>query len=361
MRIANFKALDERSYWTDAKDLECVMVIPEAPDVKSFCFKTADDSWFRYMPGQFITIELPIGDRARLMRTYTLSSSPSRPLSISITVKAQPDSVGSRWLLDNLKVGDRIKAYGPGGLFSFMMYPAERYLFIAAGSGVTPMMSMTRWLFDNGEHSDIALVNCARRPSELLFANELRRMAQRVPDIKLSFVVEEDDPYAAWAGYRGRMNQLMLELMAPDYMEREIFCCGPEPFMKTVRDVLNLAGFDMAHYHEESFHAPIRTEDQVPTHDDVVPNEAAGAGIRFAMSDVTARCRETDTILDVAKAQGLNIPSACRFGVCGTCKVRKLSGEAHMVHNGGISDREIAAGFILACCSTPIGQLEIDI
>src|SRR3546814_14351525 len=76
------------------------------------------------------------------------------------------------------------------------------------------MMSMMRWLFDNGEHTDIALVNCARRPSELIFANEMRRMAQRVPDIKLSFVVEEDDPYAVWAGYRGRLNQLMLELMA---------------------------------------------------------------------------------------------------------------------------------------------------
>src|SRR3546814_106992 len=116
------------------------MVTPEAPDVKSFCFKTADDSWFRYLPGQFITLELPVNDE-KLLRTYTLSSSPSRPLAISVTVKAQPDSLGSRWLLDNLKVGDRITAYGPGGLFSFMHYPAEKYLFIAAGSGITPMRS----------------------------------------------------------------------------------------------------------------------------------------------------------------------------------------------------------------------------
>src|SRR3546814_1576281 len=89
----------------------------DLPDVKSFCFKTADDSWFRYLPGQFITLELPVNDE-KLLRTYTLSSSPSRPLAISVTVKAQPDSLGSRWLLDNLKVGDRITAYGPGGLFS---------------------------------------------------------------------------------------------------------------------------------------------------------------------------------------------------------------------------------------------------
>src|SRR3546814_767443 len=343
MKLASFKALDERHHWTDAQKLVCVMVTPEAPDVKSFCFKTADDSWFRYLPGQFITLELPVNDE-KLLRTYTLSSSPSRPLAISVTVKAQPDSLGSRWLLDNLKVGDRITAYGPGGLFSFMHYPAEKYLFIAAGSGITPMMSMMRWLFDNGEHTDIALVNCARRPSELIFANEMRRMAQRVPDIKLSFVVEEDDPYAVWAGYRGRLNQLMLELMASDYMEREVFCCGPEPFMQTVRDILNAAGFDMTHYHEESFQAPIRVEEQIPEHDDVMPEAGAAAIIGFSLSGIEAQCQETDTILEVARASGLNIPSACQFGVCGTCKIRKLKGEVHMVHNGGITDREIDQG-----------------
>jgi len=360
MKLTSFKTLDERGYWTDAKELECVMVVPEAPDVKSFCFKTMDDSWFRYMPGQFITIELPTRGEP-LRRTYTLSSSPSRPLSISVTVKAQPDSLGSRWLLDNLKVGDKVRAYGPGGIFSFMKYPADRYLFIAAGSGVTPMMSMTRWLFDNGEQTDISLIMCARRPSELIFANELRRMAQRVPDIKLSFVVEEDDPFAAWAGYRGRLNQLMIELMAPDYMEREVFCCGPAPFMKTVRDVLNAAGFDMERYHEESFQAPIRTERQVEPHDDVVPSDETKAAIRFTRSGVDAQCRETDTILDVARANGLNIPSACQFGVCGTCKVRKVSGEAHMVHNGGTTDEEVDDGYVLACCSNPIGKVEVEI
>ena len=360
MKLGTFKPLDERAYWTDAQELVCVMVTPEAPDVTSFCFKTADDSWFRYLPGQFITLELPVGS-PQLLRTYTLSSSPSRPLSISVTVKAQPESVGSRWMLDNLTVGDRLHAYGPGGLFSFMTYPAEKYLFVSAGSGVTPMMSMTRWLFDNGEHTDIALINCARRPSDLVFANELRRMAQRVPDIKLSFVVEEDDPYAVWAGYRGRLNQLMLELMAPDYMEREIFCCGPEPFMKTVRDVLNAAGFDMQHYHEESFHAPIRSADEIPQHDDTVPKRQAAASVHFALSAVEAGCHETDTILAIAKAHGLNIPSACRFGVCGTCKIRKLEGDVHMVHSGGISDHDVEEGYILACCSKPLGRVIVEV
>lgn len=360
MIAQSFKPLDERAFWTDAQELECKMVIPEAPDVKSFCFKTLGDSWFRYLPGQFITLVLPLPGGEEL-RTYTLSSSPSRPLSISVTVKAQPDSVASRWLLDNVKVGDRLRAYGPAGIFSFHHHPADRYLFISAGSGVTPMMSMTRWLFDSGEQPDVSFIACARRPSELIFRSELERMAQRVPGIKLAFVVEEDDPYSAWTGYRGRLNQLMFELMTGDYMEREIFCCGPEPFMQGVRDILNAAGFDMAHYHEESFHAPIVAEAQLREYDDVIPEETAEATLAFTVSGIEARCWQTDTILQVAKEAGLNIPSACQFGVCGTCKVRKRDGEVHMVHNGGISDHEVAQGFVLACCSNPIGRVEIEI
>src|SRR3546814_12340504 len=91
--------------------------------------------------------------------------------------------------------------------------------------------------------------------------------------------------------YRGRLNQLMLELMASDYMEREVFCCGPEPFMQTVRDILNAAGFDMTHYHEESFQAPIRVEEQIPEHDDVMPE--AGAAARSEERRVGKECVST--------------------------------------------------------------------
>lgn len=360
VKIAKYSGLNERGFWTDAAELECVMILDEGPQVMTFVFKTDGDSWFRYKPGQFITIEIPTTPEPTL-RTYTLSSSPSRPLSINVTIKAQPDSVGSRWLFDNLKEGDKLRAFGPGGIFTFMNYSAEKYLFIAAGSGITPMISMTRWLYDNGERPDITVINCARRPSEIIFAEEFRRMAQRVPEIKLGYVVEEDDDFAAWAGFRGRLNQIMMELIAPDYFEREVFCCGPEPFMRGVRDILNAAGFDMEHYHEESFQAPIRTEDEIPEYEEPTPDESLAAEIRFARADRAVACVQTDTVLEVARAHGLAIPSACQFGVCGTCKVRKLGGEVNMVHNGGISDAEVAEGYILACCSRPIGSVSVDL
>ncbi len=350
--------------WEDSEPLECAMVVPENADTASFTFRAPSGAWFDYQPGQFVTLDLPVDPGnvpgGNVQRTYTISSSPSRPLSITVTVKAQAGSIGTRWMLDHLKPGMRIRAYGPSGIFSSHRHPARKYLFISAGSGITPMMSMTTWAWDSGQMPDIVFVHAAKRPSEIIFRERLEQFANRVPGLQLRFTVEEPDTFRAWPGYRGRLNQIMLGLMAPDYLEREVFCCGPEPFMQGVRDMLNALGFDMAHYHQESFGAPVASEAEAPVLDDVTPGDAA-ASITFATSGVTAPCAETDTVLAVAKRSGLNIPSGCTFGLCGTCKVKKLSGEVHMVHNGGISDDDIAEGWILACCAHPMGEVEVAV
>lgn len=351
--------------WQDSEPLECAMVVPETSDTATFTFRAPSGAWFDYQPGQFVTLDLPVdpakGAAGNVQRTYTISSSPSRPLSISVTVKAQKDSIGTRWMLDHLKPGMRIRAFGPSGIFSFLRHPAKKYLFISAGSGITPMMSMTTWAWDSGEMPDIAFVHAARRPSEIIFRERLEQFANRVPGLQLRFSVEEPDPFRSWPGYHGRLNQIMLGLMAPDYLEREVFCCGPEPFMQAVREMLISLGYDMEQYHQESFGAPVATEAEAPVIEDVTPEEGVKAEVTFTESGVTAPCAETDTILAVAKRTGLNIPSGCTFGLCGTCKVKKVSGEVHMVHNGGISDEDIEEGWILACCSNPMGKVSVEV
>ena len=344
-------------YWTDSEALECVSVLEEVPNTATFCFRAPSGALFDYEPGQFLTLELPVPG-GPLYRTYTISSSPSRPLSLTVTVKAQPGSLGTRWMLDHLRPGMKINAMGPGGSFTNKGDPSKKYLFISAGSGITPMMSMTTHLYDRGDDVDVVFVNCARRPSEIIFRERLEHMASRVPGIELRWVVEDKDPFKPWTGYQGMLNQLMLGLMAPDYLEREVFCCGPEPFMTAVREALAGLGYDMEKYSQESFHAPVKDAEDVP--EDSLPEEGATSEIRFALSDKTEKCAETDTVLGVARNAGLNIPSGCTFGVCGTCKVRKTKGEVHMVHNGGITEEDIAEGYILACCSHPMGAVEVE-
>ena len=200
---------------------------------------------FLFRAGQFITLELPVKG-GPIYRTYTISSSPTSNVYLSITVKAQPDSEGSRWLVENLVPGMRLNVKGPGGVFHLPRQPNGKYLFISAGSGVTPMMSMATFLWERGEEPDISFVQCANRPSDLIFRKRLEYMAGRVRGLRLHFVAAEEDPYEVWTGYRGHFNQLMLGLMTPDYLDRDVYCCGPEGFMQSVRDMLHSLGYDMS-------------------------------------------------------------------------------------------------------------------
>lgn len=345
--------------WCDAEPLECVMVIPEAPDVKTFSFRPPSGARFSYKAGQFVTLDLPVPG-GNIQRTYTISSSPVSSSYITVTVKAQPGSVGTRWMLDHLQPGMRLKAYGPNGLFHLQDQGDGKYLFISAGSGVTPMMSMTTTLYERGEDPDICFIQCARRPVDLIFRRRLENMASRVTGLQLHFVVEQSDPYDVWTGYRGILNQVMLGAMCADYLDREVYCCGPEPFMNAVRDILHSLGHNMEHYYQESFAAPANDPAALTEFSDHVPSETESAEVSFTATGLSGACAETDTVLTVARATGLPIPVGCGMGLCGTCKVLKTSGEVHMVHNGGITDDEIEEGYILACCSHPIGRVEID-
>ena len=201
----SFHHFDELDPWRDRQHmLECTSAVAEAADVMTFTFRSDKPAWFRYLPGQFVTLELPVSAEP-VMRTYTLSSSPSRPLSVAVTVKAQPGSIGTRWMFDNLKPGMMLKAFGPLGDFSFVRHPGEKYLFISAGSGVTPMMSMTRWMADCAPETDVTFISCARRPDDLLFRTELEVLARQMPRLNLGFLVEGHEARHGWHGLHGRI------------------------------------------------------------------------------------------------------------------------------------------------------------
>ena len=360
--ISLYRHLDEMTPWNDRLQvLEVVGVAEEAPEVRTFTFRSDAQTWFRYKPGQFVTLELPV-EGEPLLRTYTLSSSPSRPFSIAVTVKSQPGSVGTRWMFDNLKPGDHVRAYGPAGDFTHHDHPSGKYLFVSAGSGITPMMSMLRWFSDCAPWTDVSFVNCARRPEEIIFRKELELLGSRMPGLSLGFLIEERSSRESWFGHMGRIDAVRLPLLAPDFREREVFCCGPDPFMRAVRGMLESAGFDMAHYHQESFGAPPPEAPSVPVAQEGEPEPGAETAtpIRFSLSGVEGSCAPGQTVLQAARAAGVRIPAACEFGLCGTCKTMKLSGTVEMTHNGGILDHEIDEGFILACCSRPLGALEIE-
>ena len=227
-------------------------------------------------------------------------------------------------------------------------------LFLSAGSGITPLMSMARTAHDLGSDADILFVHSARSPADLVFADELAAMARRPGFTRVSIVTEG----AGWDGLRGRLSPAMLAAVAPDLLARDVFCCGPAPYMDAVRAMLDAAGFDRARYHEESFtfaapEASVRAGGGLS-------RRTGSFSVAFARLGRTVACPAGSTILAAARAAGLRLPSACNKGVCGTCKSRLVSGSVELRHGGGIRQREIDAGMTLLCCARPLSDLVVD-
>ncbi len=349
--------------WNPDSDdtLVCCHVRDETHDVKSFLFRTRQPRLFRYQPGQFITLELEINGEA-INRCYTMSSAPTRPDTLSITVKRQPGGIVSNWLHDTLKPGIEIKVLGPAGDFSSVLHPAAKYLFLSGGSGVTPLMSMARTLYDLGEDKDIVFAHSARSPRDIIFRRELAAIEAGMTHFRTAFVCEKPIDSDPWDGHTGYLTLPMLRLITRDYAQREVFCCGPEPYMAAVRALLTGAGFDMKHYHQESFSFGQHVEPSADTAAAPASVVAAEGSYRieFTKSGQTILCGPDQFILDAAKAAGLRLPFSCAKGMCGTCKSKKISGQVVMTHQGGIRQREIDQGMFLPCCSKPLSDVVLE-
>lgn len=353
--------------WINGRHLvRCVKVIHETWDVRTFCFMANQPVMYFFKPGQFVTLELMI-EGEQVMRSYTISSSPSVPYSFSITVKRDPNGKVSRWLHEQFKAGDEIPVHGPVGLFNCIDFPARKVLLLSGGVGITPVMSMSRWWFDTNADVDIAFVHSARTPRDFVYKRELDHMASRLDNFTLHLICERIDNGQAWNGYRGYLDEPKLQMMVPDFMEREVFCCGPAPYMSAVKKLLQAHGFDMSHYHEESFGAtPAAIEEDAIENAVIAQGEAQAISpsdlvkVDFAGKGKSIQIIEGETIHAAAARLDINIPKACGMGICGTCKVMVKDGEAIMNHNGGITEDDIADGYILSCCSVPKTDIVID-
>ncbi|CAG4911286.1 FAD-binding oxidoreductase [Paraburkholderia gardini] len=369
--------------------LVCCQVRQETHDVKSFFFRAPSGRAFVFEPGQFITLELEI-DGEPVNRCYTISSPPTRPHTISITTKRVPGGKVSNWLHDNLHVGMQVRVLGPSGEFTCARHPARKYLYLSAGSGITPLMSMSRAHHELGEDSDIVFVHSARTPDDIIFARELDLIASNQANFRTAFVCERVGARTNWPGVTGFLTLPLLKLIAPDFLEREIFTCGPAPYMQAVRNLLKEGGFDRVHYHEESFSFETVSEivsealtqstdahvaEALQTVSASVDAREQSAGfapgpapvetdvrfkVSFAKSNREIECASGQHVLDAAKKAGVRLPSSCTQGMCGTCKVKLVSGEVAMKHAGGIRQREIDQGMVLLCCSKPLSDLVVD-
>jgi ferredoxin-NADP reductase len=349
----------------DLSPLECIEIKDENHNVKSFTFKSKKDAWFQFLPGQHTTLFLNING-TEVMRTYTIASTPTRPYTITITNKRMKDGVVTNWMHDNLKIGDCIDALNIGGSFSVALdQPRPKILLMSGGSGITPMLSMTRYFIDLSINVDLVFIHNAQSPKDLISKEELEFYELHQSNFKRHFIC--DIPDLNWEGPSGFLSSEMLLELVPDFINREIYCCGPEPYMQNAQKILKLSDFDMSAYHQESFDIESSTaqsnmaiNQELPEHK--VPNSGINEyNVTLSKSAKVVSCGSNSSILVSIQKQGITVPFACSMGLCGTCRTKMLEGTVEMDSQGGLLKSHEEEGYILTCCSYPTSDVVLDL
>lgn len=339
--------------------VRCLAVHDESADVRSFTLAPTQATHWPHRAGQFITLEVPHA-QGMLKRCYTIASAPhQRPDgAFTLTIKRKPGGLVSNWLHEHLQPGVELIAHAPAGVFCLDRSRPLRLALVAGGVGITPLLSMTRELAACGLAMDIDFIQCTRTPDAILFHAELLALAQQAPGLRLHFLPAQIASDASWPGPSGQITPALLAAFCPDLAQRDLYCCGPAGFMTEIRRLYLEAGGSPTHYHEEAF---ALADPGLPAPADPHARADPQHLVSLRQSGQQTLAAASATLLHTLRAAGLNLPSACEMGLCGTCKVKVLAGEVELSHQGGIDDQEISDGWTLACCSRPCGPLTLDL
>ncbi|MFO1417820.1 MAG: FAD-binding oxidoreductase [Methylotetracoccus sp.] len=333
-------------------------VIDETHDVKTFRLVGDEPVRFRYLPGQYLNLLLTL-DGGLVRRSYSMSSSPSRPFALDLTVKRVPGGRVSNWLCDTVKPGSHLTVQGPYGRFSCLRSPGDKLLFVGAGSGITPLMSMCRWIVDTAADVDVQLLASFRTPADIIYRGELEWLAQRDARVRIATTITSKSvDRAEWGGLTGRITRDMLAERVPDLPERRIFLCGPQDFMQSVAAILAQLGGDRERLHLESFGAE-RSGLLASPGGDLRALRGTRHQVRFVGSGITVETDEHLSLLDLAEAHGIGLPYSCRTGECGECEI-KCRGSVRLSKDCQIDERARVAGFVYACSSFALSDLDLE-
>jgi 3-ketosteroid 9alpha-monooxygenase subunit B len=315
-------------------------VISETDDACSLVLAVPPElaSAFTYRPGQFLTVRVPDGAGGSVARCYSLSSSPHTGDLPTITVKRIADGYASNWIADNVRPGGVLDLLPPAGTFTPQSLAGD-FLLFAAGSGITPVISIVKSALATGG-GRIVLIYANRDEHSVIFGAELRRLAAGSPG-RLVVVHWLDS-------LQGTPTAAGLAALARPYTGAEAFICGPDPYLAVVREALGQLGVPAKSVHVERFLSLEENPFEV--------TEATGgtaATLEVSLDGETRRLAwpPGTRMLDVLIDSGLAAPFSCRQGVCGACACQLTAGQVEMAHNEVLEAEDVADGYILACQS----------
>jgi stearoyl-CoA 9-desaturase NADPH oxidoreductase len=316
-----------------------VTIDHETPDAATVLIKPGY-RWSGHQPGQYLRIGLDI-QGVRHWRAYSLTSDPARPDGlISITVKNVDEGKVSPYLVRRGRTGAIVGLGGVEGEFVLPEELPEKLLFISAGSGITPIMSMLRHLDQSGDLGDVVLLHSARRTEEVIFGDELRSMADRNEHFQL---------HEQLTAEAGRMGPKDLDRLCEDWRERETFVSGPADMLEELIEHWKQEG-DPELLHVERFQPKLGLDEG---------EEGEGGTIKFLKSDAEAESDGTVPILVAGENAGLELPYGCREGICHTCVGELREGRVRDLRTGKVYGQE--GEVIRTCISAPEGPIEIEL
>jgi ferredoxin-NADP reductase len=311
---------------------------PEADGAVTVVIKPGH-KWGGHRPGQYLRIGVVV-DGIHHWRAYSLTSDANRPDGcITITPKRLDTGKVSPWLTGVAKPGEIVRLGGVEGTFVLPRPVPPRLLFITAGSGITPIMSMLRSIDREGDACHVRHIHSARDADRVIFGEELRELADRRPWLDLH--VQE-------TAKAGRFTVEHLDELCPDWRERTTLASGPGEMLDTLA----------AHWREEGIPDRLETERFQP----VIggdPGVGDGGTVTFTKSRITAECEAGKPILVAGEEAGAELPFGCRMGICRTCVGTLCSGRLRDLRTGEVHGAE--GEIVRTCVNAPEGPVEIKL
>ncbi|QDA61404.1 ferredoxin--NADP reductase [Hymenobacter jejuensis] len=351
--------------------LNVVELTHETPDTVTIHLETPGRQPVASEPGQFLTLILPCGPAGKKeRRSYSLSSTAHEAPRLSVTVKRVPGGLVSNYLLDTVQVGQQIEAMAPLGNFTIKTNPkaARSIVLIGAGSGITPLMSILKAVLREEPNSHVLLVYGSRNEAAVIFSKQLHQLeTQYGRRLQIEHVFSQPANPAA-SQHTGRLNRTMLlrileQLHQFPAAQAEYFLCGPEGMMTEARAALDLLGVPAAQIRRESFVAAAETQEaaaaQPNGHGDVSDSDTdeivtRTVTINYEGSEYEVSVEPSQTILEAALDQDIDLPYSCQAGLCTACRGKCLSGKVHLDEREGLSDSEMKQGYVLLCVGHPL-------
>ncbi len=309
---------------------------------------------YDFAPGQSLTLRRTIDGREE-RRTYSICAPAGAAPRIG--VREIPDGLFSRWLVRDVRPGDEVDVQVPGGSFTVDPATGGRHLCLAAGSGITPMLSIAGSLLAGGD-AEVALVYGNRTTSSVMFSEELGDLKNsHGARLQLVHVLSREPRDVELFSGRldaDRIRRILTSLLPVDRFDH-VWLCGPYAMVEQARDVLRELGVADDRVHAELFYVDAPPPE---LHRPVAVREGATTDVTVVLDGLsaTAALPQDQSILDSAQATRSDLPFACKGGVCGTCRAKVVEGEVDMRRNYALEPAEVEAGFVLTCQSFPLGD-----